>query len=272
MTSTPSTRGPEPPSPRATWLGSYKTTSTLGNRGKSRLPLTTNPSMMFEQQLRASSESFFDAFASNKPSIKMLCYFSTTSPVIIQHTPDSCPHPHTSRLVGSNAIRSYFDLLATHWTRSNARTRATTQIDGPNRRVIVSASIDWAWRKSGRKWTEDFTWTLDFDESLEIVSFVIRTVSGPGTCVMRAIDIDAEPDVFSEKHTLQASVSSLVWRYIILLIPKCTLLNSCKYSDSFGLPHLHWRRVRVLGLGLVVSSSIPLNQSPAFNKSIDSIS
>lgn len=111
--------------------------------------------------------------------------------------------------MGSNAIRSYFDLLATHWTRSNARIRATTQIDEPNRRVVVSASVDWAWRKSGRKWTEDFTWTLDFDENLEIISFIIRTVSGPGTCIMRAIDIDAEPYVLPEKYTLQASVSSL---------------------------------------------------------------
>ncbi|KIM40946.1 hypothetical protein M413DRAFT_445721 [Hebeloma cylindrosporum] len=158
------------------------------------------------EQLRASSESFFAAFASNKPPIKMLCYFSTTSPVIIQHAPESCPHPQTSRLIGSNAIRSYFDLLATHWTRSNARTRAPTQIDERNRRVVVFASIDWAWKKSGRKWTEDFTWTLDFDESLNIVSFVIRTVSGPGTCVMRAIDVDAESDALPEKHTLQASL------------------------------------------------------------------
>jgi len=168
---------------------------------------------MSSRQLGTSSESFFAAFASNKPPIEMLCYFSTTSPVIIQHAPDSCPHPHTSRLIGSNAIRSYFDLLATHWTRSNARFRATTQVDELNRRAVVSASIDWAWRKSGRKWTEDFTWTLDFDENLEIVSFVIRTVSGPGTCVMRAIDVDADPDVLLKKHTLQASVNFLVSKY-----------------------------------------------------------
>ncbi|KDR83063.1 hypothetical protein GALMADRAFT_238865 [Galerina marginata CBS 339.88] len=197
MTSNPSARTPEPPGL------SYKGTSTLGKLKILGQP--TNLIMISEQQLRASSETFFDAFSSNKPPNKMLSFFSNTAPVIIQHAPASCPHPHTSRLNGSNAIRSYFDLLATHWTRSDAKIRSPLQVDTNNRRVTLAASVTWMWRKSGRKFVEEFTWTLDYDEGLKLFSFVIRTVSGPGTCVMRAID--SEP-VMQEKSPAQASVSS----------------------------------------------------------------
>ncbi|KAF8157952.1 hypothetical protein B0H34DRAFT_706900 [Crassisporium funariophilum] len=144
--------------------------------------------MNCERQLKAASEAFFDAFSSNTTPINLLSYFSTTCPIILQHAPANCPHPHTSRLVGGNALRSYFDLLATHWSRSDAKIRHAPQADADTRSVVLGASITWMWRKSGRKWTEDFTWTLEFDDALKIVSFVARTVSGPGTCVMRAVD------------------------------------------------------------------------------------
>ncbi|PPQ71817.1 hypothetical protein CVT26_007732 [Gymnopilus dilepis] len=161
--------------------------------------------MISEQQLRASTNAFFDAFSSNNPPLKMLSFFSTTSPVIIQHAPATCPHPHTSRLDGSNAIRSYFDVLATHFVRSDAKILSPLQVDLNKRRANLTASVTWKWKKSGRKFVEEFTWTLDYDEGLRIVSFVIRTVSGPGTCVMRAID--SEP-ALPEKSAVQASVSS----------------------------------------------------------------
>ncbi|KAF8876197.1 hypothetical protein CPB84DRAFT_1752466 [Gymnopilus junonius] len=159
--------------------------------------------MISEQQLRASSESFFGAFSSNSSPLRMLSFFSTTSPVIVQHAPATCPHPHTSKLDGSNAVRSYFDVLATHFNRSEAKIQKPLQIDVNKRRVNLTASITWKWKKSGREFVEEFTWTLDYDEGLRIVNFVIRTVSGPGTCVMRAID--TEP-ASTEKASVQASL------------------------------------------------------------------
>jgi hypothetical protein len=171
--------------------------------------------MSLEQNLRASSQAFFDAFCSNTPSIKMLHYFSTTSPAAIQHTPLECPHPYASKLSGSNAIRSYFDLLATHWTRSGAHIRDELEVDASNRRVVIPASVTWTWKKSGRQWREDFTWTLDYDESLKISSFVIRTMSGPGTCVMRAVDVD--PVLQEKKIFAQAAVSSQLFKNVLSL-------------------------------------------------------
>lgn len=164
--------------------------------------------MVTEKQLRACSEAFFDAFSENTPSIKMLHHFSTTSPTVVQHTHVECPHPLTSRVTGSHGIRSYFDLLATHWARSGARIRDEVEVDVCKRRVTIPASVTWTWRKSCRSWKEDFTWTLDFDDSLKISSFIIRTMSSPGTCVMRAIDCDPAVAPKEQKACSQASVSS----------------------------------------------------------------
>lgn len=154
------------------------------------------------EQLLAVSDAFFVALATNTPPLRLLSYFSTTHPVVIQHAPSSCPNPRSSRLSGLNAIRSYFDILATHWTRTNMH-RHSIRADPALRRVVVSASVTWMWKKSGRKWNEDFTCTLDYDEGLKIVSFIVTTESGTSTCVMRAVD--AEP-VLHEKSSIQVSV------------------------------------------------------------------
>ncbi|KAF4617626.1 hypothetical protein D9613_006223 [Agrocybe pediades] len=154
-----------------------------------------------EQELLDASRRFFDAFAASQGSSQMLKFFSTTSAAVIQHAPASCPHPYTSRLSGSNAVRSYFDLLGTHWTRSSVKLASALEVDASKRRVSVTAESTWTWKRSGRKFREEFTWTIDYDESMKIVSFIIRTLSGPGTCVMRAVDADP----VSEDSPMQAA-------------------------------------------------------------------
>ncbi|KAF8803421.1 hypothetical protein BYT27DRAFT_7145152 [Phlegmacium glaucopus] len=147
--------------------------------------------MAHERELEAASQEFLEAFSSNISPQNMVSYFSTTHPVIIQHAPASCTRPSASRLIGPNALRSYFDLLATHWIRSDVKIRSAPQVvDGEARSVILGASVTWMWRKSGRKWTEDFTWTIEFDEGLKIISLIIQTVSEARTCIMRATDRD----------------------------------------------------------------------------------
>ncbi|PPR08264.1 hypothetical protein CVT24_001157 [Panaeolus cyanescens] len=173
--------------------------------------------MPTQEQLQSTGVSFFEAFSSNTPSRELLGFFSTSGMPVIQHAPLTCPHPQTSRLTGSNAVRSYFDLLATHWTRSNAKMVEKPKVDLAQRRVTLTATTRWTWRKSGRGWTEDFTWTLDFDESLKILSFVARTTSPPGTCVMRAID--AEPSAHLQSSTRSVCLLCFyvvkAWRYIL---------------------------------------------------------
>ncbi|KAF9465340.1 hypothetical protein BDZ94DRAFT_1126114, partial [Collybia nuda] len=138
-------------------------------------------------QLRGACTQFFNALATDASALNLLSYFSTSQEVAVQHYPASCPHPHTSLLRGSNAIRSYFDLLATHWTRSNLVQHSITP-DPTTRSVVVKASVVWTWKQSGHKWKEEFVCTLTFDDALQIVSLTVRTESGPGTCVMRAVD------------------------------------------------------------------------------------
>lgn len=140
-----------------------------------------------QQQLLAAASSFLVALASNTHPLALLTHFSTTNPVSVQHYPATCPNPRGSLLRGTNAVRSYFDLLATHWTRSALQQHSFTA-DVPERTVVLVASVVWTWKRSGRSWVEDFTCTLVFDDAAKIVSLTVRTDSGPGTCVLRAVD------------------------------------------------------------------------------------
>ncbi|TFK71272.1 hypothetical protein BDN72DRAFT_469281 [Pluteus cervinus] len=155
------------------------------------------------QQLLSSTNSFFNALSNNTSPITLLSYFSTTRLVSLQHAPATCPHPHTSRLTGLNAIRSYFDLLATHWTRTDMRIHSA-QVDSSAKQVVVAASVTWMWKKSRKSFTEDFTCTLQFDDNQKIVDFLVCTNSGPGTCVMRAVD--AEPQTSLTKTAVQVNM------------------------------------------------------------------
>ncbi|KAG5734058.1 hypothetical protein E4T56_gene15501 [Termitomyces sp. T112] len=150
-------------------------------------PYTSTPT---REQLLAVTNRYLTAFANDKTHpLYLLAFFSTTSPVTIQHYPSSSPHPQASILRGPNAVRSYFDLIATHWTRSPVSHRII-DADPFTRTVIFEGSITWKWKKSGRSWIEDFTCTLAFDELLKIVSYVVRTDSASKTCLMRAKDVD----------------------------------------------------------------------------------
>jgi hypothetical protein len=148
-----------------------------------------------DQQLIDACNRFFSAFSTDTPPLILLSYFSTTHPITIQHCPAKCPTPHTSILRGPNAVRSYFDLLATHWTRSNLTSHAVA-VDPYSRRVIVKGSVNWTWKKSGRSWQEDFSCTLVFDDSdpLKIANFVVKTENGAKACVMQAVDVDTKRD------------------------------------------------------------------------------
>ncbi|KAG6845066.1 hypothetical protein H0H87_001128 [Tephrocybe sp. NHM501043] len=152
------------------------------------------PSPPTREQLLAITDRYLTAFANNKTHpLFMLNFFSTIYPVTIQHYPSSSTHPHSSVLRGPNAVRSYFDLLATHWTRTAVHKR-TIDVNPFTRTVVFEGSVTWKWKKSGRSWVEEFTCTLLFDELLKIVSYAVRTDSPLKTCLMRAKDTpDDEP-------------------------------------------------------------------------------
>lgn len=144
--------------------------------------------MSSAQDLLRASQTFFDAFAANKSSISLMENFSTSKPIIIQHASSSCPYPRASRLIGANAVRSYFDLLSTHFVRSKMELHGLPIVDAGEKQVKMVASVTWTWRRSKRSWVEEFTWTLDYDEQLKIICFIVETTSPRGTCVMKAVD------------------------------------------------------------------------------------
>ena len=164
-------------------------------------PATQNVDM--DLDLLAVTDAFLRALSESRSQKTLLAFFSTTSPVSIQHAPRVCPNPHTSRLHGHNAIRSYFDLLDTHWYMIAIKQHSKNVVTG-SRTVTISASVTWRWKKSGRTWNEDFTCTLVFDDHSKISRFFIATESDPTTCVMRAIDEDPPS---SSLNSSTASVS-----------------------------------------------------------------
>jgi hypothetical protein len=115
-------------------------------------------------QLQAAGDKLFADIAASTSPLLLLSHFSDTEIVVIDHAHiDAHPAPN----VGLNAVRSYFDILTTHWSRSNLE-RHETFIRPESHQVICRASVWWTWRSSGRKFKEEFTVTVDWDDQLKV--------------------------------------------------------------------------------------------------------
>ncbi|KAF5311566.1 hypothetical protein D9611_009506 [Ephemerocybe angulata] len=143
--------------------------------------------------LRMAVDAFFEGLCAKQTTAQRLEYFSTTEALILQHSPAICPSIAAFRVTGQNAVRSYFDILSTHWHRENLQLRGAPLVDVHSRSASYDASITWIWRRSGRRWTEEFNCAITFDDNLKVVSLIIRTDSAPETCVMNAKDVDSSP-------------------------------------------------------------------------------
>ncbi|KAJ7364904.1 hypothetical protein DFH08DRAFT_840271, partial [Mycena albidolilacea] len=172
-----------------------------------------------------AAEVLFLDLSTNIPSNILTAHFSSSNELVIQHAPILCPHPHTSRLTGLNAVRSYFDLIATTWLRSDMKVHMRTVVE-PNQ-VAVNASVRWTWRSSDRSWTEDFLCTLEYDDSLKVVGMIVETNSAPGTCIMRAVDED--PLDSSERR--MAPVHFNIW---VSSVHSALLCYSSSITWNFG--------------------------------------
>ncbi|KAF5361088.1 hypothetical protein D9756_005114 [Leucocoprinus leucothites] len=222
--------------------------------------------------LLSTTDSFFRALAANQPPLKLLSYFSTTNPVSIQHAPRTCPNPHTSRLHGLNAIRSYFDLLATHWERVAITQHSRNVVSSSSRAVTTSASVTWRWKKSGRSWNEDFTCTLEFDDHSKITHFVVVTESGPSTCIMRAVDTDSAASPSSSSSPTRGSSGIIKVASPDTQHPMSLPLFFFAFADhlmSYNTIHIHIHihqsgcaRASVSGLGHP-QTSVPIGILPS---------
>jgi hypothetical protein len=136
-----------------------------------------------KDQLTVATKELLTAICARTPPLRLLSHFSRTELVVIDHTPINAPHAYPA--TGLNAVRSYFDLLSTHWTCKSFE-RHETNVFPEAQQVVTKASVIWTWKHSGRSWTEEFTCTFDFDDQLKVKRFLVRTTSPPGTCVMMA--------------------------------------------------------------------------------------
>ncbi|KAJ7069322.1 hypothetical protein C8F01DRAFT_1015128 [Mycena amicta] len=143
-----------------------------------------------QKQLLFAADALFLDLAANASTKIILSHFSSTHELTIQHAPASCPHPEGSRLTGLNAVRSYFDLVATHWERADMAVESQSVLAHPERTVAVRGSVRWIWRLSRHEWVEKFVCLLEYDDNLKVAGMMVQTTSAPGTCVMRAVDLD----------------------------------------------------------------------------------
>ncbi|KAF8908679.1 hypothetical protein CPB85DRAFT_774213 [Mucidula mucida] len=131
-------------------------------------------------------------FTPNTSSNERLSYFSKSHSITIQHSYEGCPSPSMYRFTGVNAVRSYFDLIATHYDCTPLRLHSvpirTRTTEEATWQTFIEATVLWTWKSSGLTWQEDFICTLDLDAGLKVASLVILTTSGEDTCLMRAVD------------------------------------------------------------------------------------
>lgn len=138
-------------------------------------------------QLTLAAEKLLFDISTNAPASRLLNHFSTTHNVVLQHSFSTCATPQAYRFTGLTAVRSYFDLLATHYERACVGQQIAL-VSEAGGRVIVDGSTKWTWKRSRREWQEDYRVYVDFDAALKVVSYVVVTTSPEGTCVMRAVD------------------------------------------------------------------------------------
>ncbi|KIY71951.1 hypothetical protein CYLTODRAFT_418334 [Cylindrobasidium torrendii FP15055 ss-10] len=151
----------------------------------------------------------------------------SSPPVVLEHSFSTCASPGTYRFTGLHAVRSYFDLLKTHYeaqrewrvveatagapsaaaggAATTAAAGGASSAAGAGRgregassaagrgsaaagRVTILGTTRWTWRTSRQSWTEHWTAYLEFDGAAKVRSFVVITTSGEETCVMRAVD------------------------------------------------------------------------------------
>lgn len=142
-----------------------------------------------QDQLIHAANSFLAALSNpTRNSRMLLSYFSTRQTVTLDHSPSVTQYPqYSAPFIGLSAVRSYFDLIAMHYTVVSVATHSF-QAFASQSRVVSISSIQWRWRSSGNTWTEDVSCTFEYDEQLKLKSFIVKTQSAEDTCVLRAVD------------------------------------------------------------------------------------
>jgi hypothetical protein len=185
-------------------------------------------SHLTKDDLLGSAKRLFSDLASNAGSTALLSHFSSNHQITLRHcatedmvdgqgnnatfplTSTRSPCTSTYVLTGHNAVRSYFDMICTHWTRSRVEVHHTSYSlpKYPNRppQVVIDFSITWTWNRSGHSWTEDCTMTIDFDDSAKMVNMLCQTTSGRETCVMHATDPRQQTQVSANRTSNNRSV------------------------------------------------------------------
>ncbi|TRM60601.1 hypothetical protein BD626DRAFT_127019 [Schizophyllum amplum] len=154
---------------------------------------TALPNPDTEADLLSALSALLADLAGDAPAAQLVAHFSTLHEPQIQHAPAACPLAQRglSRLRGLNAVRSYFDLLATHFERAGVAEVRRMWADPTRRAATAQVETKWRWRASGRKFEEELDMELVFDEQMKIVSFVVATTGG--TCMMNAVDVEVAP-------------------------------------------------------------------------------
>ncbi|KAI5897024.1 uncharacterized protein SCHCODRAFT_02493357 [Schizophyllum commune H4-8] len=191
----------------------------------SPLPVENAPAPASEDLtavILATMTTLLADLARGAPTATLLAHFSTLHEPILQHAPAGCPLRGgiESRMRGLNAVRSYFDLLATHFNFHGMEEDVDIKrvwAEPVRRAAKAQVHARWRWRTRGqsggragrerqddrrakesteedlsspscarqpRGFDEDFELDVVFDEEMKVASFVVTTTGG--VCVMDA--------------------------------------------------------------------------------------
>lgn len=130
--------------------------------------------------LLAAAHAFCEAFASKQPLDTILSRFSNDPahpPYAIEYGLPSLAPFLGRTFVGLTAIEEYFKILAQHLTYENMRF-SEYLADTETKKVSCKGQARFTWTSNGLSWDETFTYTLDFDDQLRVVSYQVWADSG----------------------------------------------------------------------------------------------
>ncbi|KAL1745000.1 hypothetical protein HDZ31DRAFT_82263 [Schizophyllum fasciatum] len=172
-----------------------------------RTPLAgaAHPSEDLNAILLATMTTLLADLARGAPTATILAYFSALHEPVIQHAPARGPSRASpeSRMYGLNAVRSYFDLLATHFDLQGMEEDVKVRrvwTEPTRRAALAEVHAGWRWRAKGQRgaagcsasgcqrpprgFNEEFELEVVFDEEMKVASFLVATTGG--LCAMEA--------------------------------------------------------------------------------------
>jgi len=133
--------------------------------------------------LNAVNALYVEATNTAVQALQITDYFSDTDCPVFRHVPEEDVNTPAGWVYGHDGVRSYFDLLALHWTRQFCVRQSSITVDPVSRTCQFVLDIHWSWRRPGIPgWLEILECNQTYDFAYKIMRAEYITLSGRDTC------------------------------------------------------------------------------------------